>query len=420
VTSDLVIRGGFLVGPDGVVPSDVVVEQGRIAAVTAPGAGGSARRIISADGLHVFPGAIDAHVHFDAPGRDHWEGWATGSLAAAAGGVTTVVDMPIDSDPPTIDAESVALKRDAAMGTSLIDFALWGGLVPQNMHALEPLLSAGVVGLKAFTCDSGWPEFPAANVDVLSAGMEAAARAGVPVAVHCEDADWFGPEPWDRPIAAEVQAVKAAAASAARHGAHLHVVHCSSAAAVLEAKRWLNTTVETCPHYLTLSAVEASQIGPDALCHPPLRDAENLEHLWQLLEQGAIDTIASDHSPCPPQLKEGPTPFAGISGVETALSVLLTTSRLPVGRLSQLRTAAAALCGLHRKGAIAEGYDADLALVDLQSTWQVSSETLHDRHRRSPFLGRELVGVVQATLVRGVIVYQSGGPASEPTGSWVR
>ncbi len=188
-------------------------------------------------GSTVLPGAVDAHVHFDAPGRDEWEGWSSGSLAAAAGGVTTVIDMPIDSEPPTTTAVAVREKRSIAQaGRSLVDFALWGGLVPGNCASLESLLGSGVIGLKAFMCDSGWETFPACNHEVLSRGMQAAAAAGLPVAVHCEDASLFDPEDGHRPVTSEVSAVAAASAIAAAHGTRLHVVHCSSADAVLEAK----------------------------------------------------------------------------------------------------------------------------------------------------------------------------------------
>jgi allantoinase len=419
VTADLVITGGTVVSSAQSMPADVVVDAGAICAVTEPGEGGEARHRIDATGLTVFPGAIDAHVHFDAPGREAWEGWETGSLAAAAGGVTTVIDMPIDSDPPTIDPPSLRAKRDLATASSLVDFALWGGLVPGNADSLEALLRAGVVGLKAFMCDSGWPEFPPCDIEVLSRGMKAAARADRPVAVHCEDPSLFGPGPGDRPVSSEVAAVATAGAAAAAHGAKLHVVHCSSAEAVAEAKRWPGVTVETCPHYLTLTDTDVGRIGPDALCAPPIRDEANRLELWQALRRGQIDTIASDHSPCPPSGKSGPSPFAGISGVETALSLLLTDGSLSVGEISRLRTAAASIFGLRGKGVVAPGFDADLALVDLDSHWTVRTQTLHDRHRRSPFSGASLRGVVVTTLVRGTVVYEAGERRADPLGRFL-
>lgn len=414
MTADLVVRAGRVGG----VPRDVVVDRGVIVAVTEAGQGGPARRSIEADGLDVLPGAVDAHVHFDAPGRHDWEGWATGSLAAAAGGVTTVVDMPIDSHPPTLTADAVRDKRAAATGTSLVDFAVWGGLVPRNAGALNPLLDAGVVGLKAFLCDSGWPEFPACTPEALDRGMRTAAAADVPVAVHCEDPDLFRQGGRDHPVASEVAAVATAGAAAARHGARLHVVHCSSSAAVEESMRWPGTTVETCPHYLALDDQAVARIGTDAHCCPPVRgESTRLEMLRAALD-GSIDTIASDHSPCPPEEKEGDAPFAGVAGVQTTLSILLALD-FPLRVLDRLRTAAAALCGLAGKGTLAVGGDADVALVDLAATWTVGPDTLRTRHRRSPFTGRVLPGVVRATLVRGEVVYEDGAPAGEPRGRFL-
>jgi allantoinase len=418
VTVDLVIRDALIPDEAGGSYADVVVDAGRISAICPPGAGGSSRRIIHADGLTILPGAIDAHVHFDEPGRDEWEGWATGSLAAAAGGVTTVIDMPIDSHPPTTDASTVREKVALAQASSLVDFALWGGLVPDNVGALGPLLQSGVAGLKAFMCGSGWEDFPACGSEVLSRGMLAARQAGLPVAVHCEEPSLFGPGERDRPVAS-VAAVAVAAATAEKVGARLHVVHCSSADAVTEAKRWPRTTVETCPHYLTLTGEDELRIGADAVCCPPLRDEDNRRRLWQAVRDGMIDTIASDHSPCPPGRKAGPDPFAGISGVQTTLSILLGSNQLTLVEINRLRTAAARLFGLKCKGALGVGFDADLVLIDPEATWIVSAHTLHTRHTGSPFLGSRLRGVVVATLVRGSLVYQSGHQAAEPSGSFI-
>jgi allantoinase len=358
-------------------------------------------------------------VHFDAPGREHWEGWATGSLAAAAGGVTTVVDMPIDSHPPTLDPKSVMDKR-AAAASSLVDYAFWGGLVPRNAASLGPLLDAGVVGLKAFLCDSGWPEFPACTPEALHRGMRAAAAAGVPVAVHCEDEALFEEDGKVRPLASEVEAVARAGAAAVTHGARLHVVHCSSIEAVREAKRVARATVETCPHYLALDDAAAARIGADAHCCPPVRGSANRLALQRAAKEGLIDTVASDHSPCPPDEKERDTPFAGVSGVQTTLSVLLSLGAFDAATVDRLRTAAAGICGLSGKGSLDVGFDADLALVDVAATWTVGDGTLHNRHRHSPFDGWALPGVVKATLVRGVVVYESGEPAAEPGGRFVR
>lgn len=400
------------------VPADVAVDRGVIVAVTPAGDGGAAHRVIDSHGLTVMPGGVDAHVHFDSPGRDEWEGWTTGSLAAAAGGVTTVIDMPIDSDPPTLDAAAVADKSAIAAAESLVDFGLWGGLVPSNVASLGALIESGVVGLKAFMCDSGWESFPASGADVLARGMQAVSALDLPLAIHCEDASLFGPA-GHHPVSSEVKAVATAGSLAARNGARVHVVHCSSADAVLEAKIWPRLTVETCPHYLALTAEDADQVGPEASCSPPIRGDDQRQRLLQCVGDGLVDTIASDHSPCPPELKEGMAPFAGVSGVETALSVLLSLEPLTLPQITRLRTAAATILRLRQKGSLAPGQDADIALVDTEAAWTVSTETLHTRHRRSPFSGRQLRGVVVSTLVRGTVVFDAGAPASEPGGRLV-
>jgi allantoinase len=300
--------------------------------------------------------------------------------------------------------------------SSLVDFALWGGLVPQNASAVDDLLRSGVVGLKAFMCDSGWASFPRCDGEVLSKGMRSAARAGLPVAVHCEDPRYFGADEGDRPEVAEVAAVASAGRAAMAARARLHVVHCSSAEAVAQAKQWPLVTVETCPHYLMLADHDVTRIGPEAICYPPIRGEENRARLWDAVRDGTIDTIASDHSPCPGSYKEGPVPFAGISGVQTTLSLLLTSHALSLAAVSRLRTAAARLFGLPRKGKVAPGYDADLALVDLDGIWSANVATLRDRQRRSPFCGQVLQGVVEATLVRGNVIYQAGHQVGDPIG----
>jgi len=399
----LVVRGG--VTPPRPDPVDVVIADGRISAVVAAGQG-SADRVIDVGGLLVLPGMIDAHVHFQEPGREAWEGFDTGSAAAAAGGVTVVVDMPIDSDPPTTSAALVAAKADAARRHSRIDVALWGGLVPESVAALGPMLDAGVVGFKAFACPSGWDEFPPVDEATLRAGFAVAARAGVPVAVHCEL------EALGRTVESEVEAVRWAARAATEEGGWLHVVHASSADAVAEARRWPAVTVETCAHYLLL----AEDSGPTGRCLPPVRDAAARAALWAQVAGGAVDWLTSDHSPCHPEVR---ATWAGIDGVGLTLPLLLSSERLPVADLVRMTTQAARDLRLPGKGAVAPGFDADLAIVDPSMRWQVGPGSMWSRHRLSPFAGSVLTGRVVLTLARGRVVYSDADGPCPPGGGAV-
>lgn len=415
---DLVVRGGSLVLAEGVSARDVVVRDGRIVDLVAPGTaevGGAGWREVDAGGLLVFPGVVDPHVHFDEPGRTEWEGFDSGSAAAAAGGVTTVVDMPIDSDPPTTTAADVAAKADAARASSRVDVALWGGLVPASVGSLPELVQAGVVGFKAFACPSGWDDFPEIDEPSLRAGLEVSARTGRPVALHAELAAYgHGPE-------SEVAAVRWAARLAADTGGRLHIVHVSAVAAVDEARRWPGVTVETCPHYLLLTDADVERIGAEARCNPPIRDAANRDALWRALAAGHIDCVASDHSPCPTDLKDGPDPWAGITGVDTLLPALLSSRRMDPVSIARVTTAAARLLDLPTKGRIARGADADLVLVDPDAEWTVGPDTLFNRYRRSPFAGSRLRGRVLETFVRGRSVFEVGrGPATRGGGTVLR
>jgi allantoinase len=425
----VVVRGGTVVNPgpgtrgpgtrgpetrrptaDGPGPHDVVIgEDGRITAVAPAGATTGASMgatVIDADGLLVLPGMIDAHVHFQEPGREDWEGFDTGSAAAAAGGVTVVVDMPIDSDPPTTTAHQVRRKADAARRHSRVDVAIWGGLIPDSVVHMQSMAAAGVVGFKAFACPSGWEEFPPIDTPSLRAGLENAAGLGLPVAVHCEL------ERLGHTIDSEVSAVRWAAELASAVGARLHVVHVSSPAAVDEARRWERVTVETCPHYLMLD----EQTGPLGRCFPPIRDAANRDGLWQCLLDGRIDWVASDHSPCPPSVRDQ---WAGIDGAGLTLPLLLSSGRLSPDAVARLTTEAARALHLPGKGAVAPGYDADLALVDLDASWEVAPATTWSRHRLSAFNGSVIKGRVVMTLVRGRVVFSTAEGVSDNGGGVV-
>jgi allantoinase len=396
--SDFVVRGARVVLDDRIENLEVVVEGERIVALERPGAAPAGWRAVDADGLVLMPGVVDAHVHFDDPGREWWEGFDTGSAAAAAGGVTTVVDMPIDSDPPTITVAAMRAKADAARARSRVDVALWAGLVPQSVGDLDAMAAAGAVGFKAFTCPTGWDEFPPVDAASLRAGCAIAAAHSVPVAVHCELAELGrGPD-------SEIAAVRFAAGIAAATGARMHLVHASAAGAVDEARRWPGVTVETCPHYLALNADDVDAIGARARCSPPIRDEKNREDLRVRLTSGAVDWVASDHSPCPPEARAGEQPWFGIAGVQLTLPVLLDLG-LDLVTVARLTTEAARSLRLEHKGGIAPGGDADLVLVDPGAAWEVTERRLLDRHRASPLVGRTLRGEVLRTWVRGECVY---------------
>lgn len=441
---DLIIRGGTVAAPGGLIRADVAVENGRIARV-APHIDDAAGDVLEAAGLHLLPAVIDAHVHFNEPGRTEWEGLASGSAALAAGGGCAFFDMPLNSVPPVLDGESFALKRRLAERESRLDFALWGGLVPGNLDRLGELREAGAVGLKAFMCDSGVAEFPAvADRATLRAGMKRAAALGLIVAVHAEDDELArrraaalraaGPadvRAWlaSRPPELELAAVATALELAGETGCRLHVVHVSTPEGIdliaAARRRGVDVSAETCPHYLLLSEDDVPRLGAAAKCAPPLRPAAAVEGLWGRLESGAVDTIGSDHSPGPPELKAG-ADFAaiwgGISGCQHGFPLLVSAAVERWGAGAALPRLAALLAANvadrfgfgGRKGRIAEGFDADLALVDLSAPRPLRNDELLYRHRQGPYEGRACAARVARTLLRGRSIWADGRIASSP------
>jgi allantoinase len=436
---DLVVRGGTVVVPEGTVTTDIGIEDGRIAAV-GPEVGGG-RREISAAGLTVLPGLIDIHLHFNEPGRTEWEGGETGSRALAAGGGTLFFDMPLNSTPCTVNGREFDRKTEALTAVSLADFGLWGGLIPGNRDQLGELAERGAVGFKAFLCNSGLAEFPRADDLTLYEGMREAARLGLPVAVHAEseeitaaltarmtaagrhDVEAFLQS---RPVIAEVEAITRAGLIARETGCKLHIVHISSGrgvAAALEA-RALGTdiSIETCPHYLLFTEEDLRRIGALAKCAPPLRSADEREALWSAVRNGEVDVIASDHSPCPPDMKQSDNFFAiwgGIAGVQWTLPALMGS--LELERIAALTSGfGARRFGIADKGSIAPGFDADLAIVDPRATQAITAEMLRHRHRASPYVGREMRGVVRTTVRRGEVIYSEGAFPSRDRGRLVR
>lgn len=405
---DLLVGGGEVHTPTGILQADLVIDQGVIWAVVPRGEAPPTREVIDAEGMSVLPGLIDPHVHFNEPGRTSWEGWSSGSLAAAAGGITTVVDMPIDSHPPTISAAAVLDKVEIASRKSLVDFALWGGLIPGNLGHLSEMADVGVAGFKAFRCESGWEEFPPVDEVTFREGLKQSRALSLVVALHCEDQATIDRNGGVRTTESEVEAVRWAGRIASEVSGALHVVHISSVDAVTEARRWPNVTTETCPHYLVFDEVEAKAIGAPAVCNPPIRDFANRGRLWDALLGGEISCLASDHSPCSPSLKMADPPFSGISGIQTGLSVLLAQNKLGLRELVVLMTRAAKILNLGGKGEITAGYDADLVLFDPYETWTLNESDLHTRHQISPFIGQGLKGRVIRTIVRGKTVFLDG------------
>jgi allantoinase len=420
--SGLVVRARRVVLPDGTHPAGVHVEDGRIIAVTdfddvPDGA------VTLADDEVLLPGLVDSHVHVNEPGRTEWEGFATATAAAIAGGVTTIVDMPLNSIPPTTTVEGLHVKRGAANGQVSADVAFWGGAVPGNVDQLRPLHEAGVVGFKCFLLDSGVPEFPPLDDAGLRATLTELATFDGLLIAHAEDADVIAaaPDPGgrsyadflaSRPGAAEQSAIGRLIAAAKDTGARVHVVHLADSDAVpmLRAARaeGVRITVETCPHYLTFAAEEVADGATPFKCCPPIREQVHREALWAALERGDVDLVVSDHSPCTPDLKlldrgDFGAAWGGIASLQVALPAVWTGARardIPLTDVVRWMAAEPArLAGLPRKGAIAVRRDADLVAFAPDARWTVGE--LRHRNPVTPYAGRELFGVVRRTWLRG-------------------
>jgi allantoinase len=366
---------------------------------------------------------IDAHVHFNDPGRSDWEGLASGSRACAAGGTTTFFDMPLNSTPPLITAVAFDAKRAIAERDSVVDFALWGGLVPGNLDQLEPLRDRGIIGLKAFLSHSGIEDFPKADPATLRAGMQRAAELDLLVAVHAEIDhpelrhgtsidDYLA----SRPIATELEAIQLALEFSGETGCALHIVHVSSAAGVaLIAKAragGVDVTCETCPHYLVLNEEDVERLGAVAKCAPPIRDERERRRLCECVAEGHVQTIGSDHSPSPMSMKAAPDFFqvwGGISGAQHLLALLLTAgfSEERIQETTSENVADRFLVA-KRKGRIEAGLDADLVLVERNVPHEITAAELLYRHRHSPYVGRTIDARIHRTILRGQTAYLDG------------
>ena len=446
----LVVRSKRVVLPEGERAAALLIERGLIERIVEfESDDPTGAKVFNVPDLVVSPGVVDTHVHINEPGRSEWEGFDTATRAAAAGGVTTVVDMPLNSVPATTTVRALQAKVESARAQCHVDVGFWGGVVPGNAGELDGLVDAGVRGFKCFLLPSGVPEFPSVTEDDLRLALPILARRGVPLLVHAEIMADRGLRLADsivdstpqagirnpqyaaylatRPSSMELDAIRLMIRLAEEFKARVHIVHVSSAEgveAIAGAKAaWVPITAETCPHYLTFAADEIPDGATEYKCAPPIREASHREALWDGLASGALDLVATDHSPAPPALKT-PGDFArawgGIASLELSLAATYTSLKAQLSRLSVessdvsvlcqlarwLSAAPASLAGLgERKGRIAEGFDADLVVWDPDVDFVVDPARLQQRHKVTPYAGRSLFGTVLTTFVRGERVW---------------
>ena len=438
------VRSERVVLPDGMRPATIRVDGGRITAIEPHSSGDkSGATVIDAGSAVVMPGLVDTHVHINDPGRADWEGFETATLSAAAGGITTLVDMPLNSIPATTTVAALEAKRRAAEGHCHVDVAFWGGVVPGNAADIEPLARAGVRGFKCFLSPSGVAEFEHVGEYDLRTAMPIVAATGLPLLVHAElpallrepdrRADPRSYATWldSRPATAELAAIDLMIELAAATNARVHIVHLASADALASIggarARGMALTVETCPHYLTFAAEDIADGDTALKCAPPIREGEHRERLWRALADGHIDLIATDHSPAPASLKHVDDgnfleAWGGIASLQISLPIVWSGAaerRIPIHRLAGwLSAAPARLAGLDgRKGAISVGHDADLGIFDPDREMIVDASRLYPRHALTPYDGARLNGVVMATMLRGEIVFEHGECIGPHTGS---
>lgn len=433
---DLTIRAARAFIDGAFQPAEIVVDEGVIAEIRMPR--GAPRGAVQVpDDAVLLPGLVDSHVHVNEPGRTEWEGFRSATLAAAAGGVTTIVDMPLNSIPPTTTVEALEIKRAAAEASAFIDIGFWGGAVPENLGALAPVHDAGVYGFKSFLAPSGVDEFGHLDREQLDAAMAEVAAIGSRLIVHAEDPELLADSGSlgrgysaflaSRPPASEEAAIDAVIAAARRHGARAHILHLSDAAALPAIARakaeGVDLTVETCPHYLTITAEEIPDGASEFKCCPPIREAGNQDLLWQGITDGTIDAIVSDHSPSTVELKRSGggdfgLAWGGIAGLQVGLSAVWTEARrrgIPLETLIPLfTTGPARVAGLANVGRIEVGAPAHLTAFGVDDPLRIDVRALQHRNPVSAYDGKLLTGKVRRTWLRGQSVFDaSEGSAGE-------
>lgn len=431
--SDLIIKGNNILTPDGLQQAVVLVKDGRINSIQA-NLPGDALKIIDIGDKILMPGIIDAHVHINEPGRTDWEGFDTATRAAIAGGITTLVDMPLNASPVTTTVQALEQKVRTAAPQLHSNCGYWGGIIPGNENEIEPLIRKGVLGFKAFLTHSGIDEFPNVTANDLEKVMPIIARYNLPLLVHCELIPEGYRQPTQenkrsyrqymasRPPSWEQAAIDLMIRLCEKYRCRVHIVHLSAAAAIepitTAKEKGLPLTVETAQHYLYFNGEEIPDGNTSFKCAPPVRERENNQQLWEALKGGVIDFVATDHSPAPPELKELESgdftqAWGGIASLQLALPALWTAGKSRDITLSQIAQwlceKPAILAGLQgRKGKIATGYDADFVIWDPQRAFTVSAEGLYHKHKLTPYINETLYGVVEQTYIGGIKVFDQG------------
>lgn len=419
-------------------PATILIEHGKILDIVPHSSNPS--RFINEDvgNLFVLPGLVDTHVHINEPGRTEWEGFATATQSAAAGGITTLIDMPLNSTPVTTSIDAFNMKKSAARGKLFVDCGFYGGLIPGNEDSIEMLIESGIFGVKAFLTHSGIDDFPNATEKELRAAMPIISKHGIPLLVHAEIEDGnekiastkkYREYLSSRPKRWEHNAIELMIRLCREYQCKTHIVHLSSSdeASILESARksGLPLTVETCPHYLFFNSEEIPNGATEYKCAPPIREHENRERLWGALRSNTIDLIVSDHSPCPPEMKlsrqgDFMKAWGGIASLQFGISIIWTEAKMRGFSLTDvakwMSSSPASLIGLKKKGEIAAGNDADIVVFNPEKSFIVSESGILHKHKLTPYIGKTLFGVVERTYLRGVPVFENGSIIGKPNG----